>query len=292
MVRFLLVCIFPVFIICNIFLFCAPVVSFNDVYKQNKIQLITPSVNLQNPWNDSSVWGNFNTLSSSIVKKKNINPWTGTSFYFGYAGTKGDSNNTNITLGGNFRYLFNEKLFNVLKVNYIFNSNSTSGVTANNYNILNYLIYTFDSYNGMYVMGSYFEDYFSGYDYTAAESIGYRRIIFNDKVQTMSALIGPAGVQRVAPSPPTPEAPSYYYLAANSLVSYKYNITTTSNFSENFGIIVGAEQTMSQSVTAITTQINEHLSMQLNYAWIYNTAPALGKCRSNTQTTMALIYGI
>jgi len=277
---------------CSHLAFSAPVIGFSDVFKQNKIQLMTPTINLQNPWNDSTVWGNFNTVSKAVIEKKKVNPWMGTSFYFGYAGTKGDSNNTNITMGSNVRYAFNEKMFNVFKFNYIFNSSQTAGITANNYTLSDYVIYSFDSYNGVYVMGNYYEDYFSGYNFTATESVGYRRMILNDKTQTLSALIGPAGVQRVALTPPAPGAPSYYYLAANGLINYKYNLSKTSNISETLGVVTGTTQTMSQSVTAITSKLTENMSMQINYAWTYNTAPATGKCRSNTQTTMAIIYGI
>ncbi|MCX5774640.1 MAG: hypothetical protein NTX05_08605, partial [Fusobacteria bacterium] len=124
----------------------SPLIKFSDVYSKTKVTLVNPSSNLQNPWGDASIWGNFNVVSMDLKKKKEINPWTGTTFYVGYAGTTGDSFLTNLTMGSTARYTFSYDLFNVLKLNYMFNSSQKSGMTANNYNITNYLIHTFDSY--------------------------------------------------------------------------------------------------------------------------------------------------
>ncbi|MCW8855233.1 MAG: DUF481 domain-containing protein [Gammaproteobacteria bacterium] len=73
--------------------------------------------------------------------------------------------------------------------------------------------------------------------------------------------------------------------------NYKYTISENAVFSEDILVESGDENTHSESVTALKTKINGNLSSKISYTVKRNSDVAVGTEKTDTVTTVSLIYG-
>lgn len=139
--------------------------------------------------------------------------------------------------------------------------------------------------NFLFVMISYEDDRFSGYDYRVTEVVGYgRRVIETPKV-IFDLEVGPGARQSKLDSGDT-ESETMVRGAAK----LGWNISDNSKFTEELSTDVGEDVTITKSVTGLTANINGSLATKLTYT-IKNTSKVPpGFEKTDTETAVTLVY--
>ena len=79
-------------------------------------------------------------------------------------------------------------------------------------------------------------------------------------------------------------------LTANFNTNYVWNFTEKSSFSQNLSVIASKETILTQSDTALTTNIYKHLDVQISYMILHTTNPVDNKHNLNTTLSVNMIY--
>jgi putative salt-induced outer membrane protein len=133
---------------------------------------------------------------------------------------------------------------------------------------------------------AYEDDHFSGYKYQMTEAIGYGRRLLDEPNMKLDLEVGPGARQRKVEATNETEKEGL----VRGAVNYLWNISETSNFTENLSTEVGKDVTITKSVTALVAKINSSLASKVTYT-IKNTSkvPA-GIKKTDTETGVTLVY--
>jgi putative salt-induced outer membrane protein len=138
-----------------------------------------------------------------------------------------------------------------------------------------------------YALGllTYEDDRFSGFEYQAKAVLGYgRKISFGDNM-TLKLEIGP-GDRRFKPDNSPSEDDGFVYLAAK----YLWDITPTSNFTEDLTAEYGNKQDEWRSITALSAKINTSLAMKISFTVKYLDVVPAGNDHYDRETAVTLVY--
>ena len=163
------------------------------------------------------------------------------------------------------------------------NSSDQKVSTAERYLLSGQSSFKMGPKNFFYVLVSYEDDRFSGYDYRVTESVGYGRRVIGEPQLTLDLEIGPGARQSKLDSGQT-EDESMVRGAAKLM----WKVSNTSKFSEDFSTEVGEDVTVTKSVTALSAKVNGSLSTKLSYT-IKNTSdvpPGFEKTDSEMAVTL------
>jgi putative salt-induced outer membrane protein len=165
------------------------------------------------------------------------------------------------------------------------NSSDQNVSTAERYFLSGQSSYKIGKKNFFFVLVSYEDDRFSGYDYRVTESIGYGRRVIAEPGLTLDLEIGPGARQSKLDSGASEDE-----LMVRGAAKLAWKISKTSKFSEDFSTDVGEDVTITKSVTALSAQVNSSLATKITYT-IKNTSdvPA-GVEKTDTETAVTLVY--
>ena len=133
----------------------------------------------------------------------------------------------------------------------------------------------------------YEDDEFTGFVYQSSISLGIGSRFIESDVHVFDASAG-LGYRR------TKDALTMLIHEDGILkleANYKYTISESAVFSEDLLVESGDENTHSESVTALKTKINGNLSSKISYTVKRNSDVAVGTEKTDTITTVSLIYG-
>lgn len=138
-----------------------------------------------------------------------------------------------------------------------------------------------------YVFGqiNYEDDRFSGYDYRAAELLGYGR----DLLKTDTLLINAEASAGMRQSK-LDNGGSDDEMIARLLGHLNWKISDTSTFDEELTIEPGEEQTIYKSVSGLKVKINTSLAMKAAYTLKHTTDVPVGVRETDSETTLTLVY--
>lgn len=148
--------------------------------------------------------------------------------------------------------------------------------------------------NGYYLFNAftYDKDRFSGYQYQASYAIGLGRRFIDTATQTLDLEAGP-GYRTQCLEPDD----SYFDCQNNedSAIAriagkYKWKISDTASFSQNVSSEIGEENTSLRSETSLTSKINDHFAMRLSYLLTRDSEVPAGTHKTDTETTVSLVY--
>ena len=163
------------------------------------------------------------------------------------------------------------------------NSSDKSVATAERYILSGQSSFKMGPKNFFFVLASYEEDRFSGYDYRVTESVGYGRRVIGEPQLTVDLEIGPGARQSKLDSGGSEDE-----AMVRGAAKLMWKVSDTSKFTEDFFTEVGENETVTKSVTALSAKVNGSLSTKLSYT-IKNTSdvpPGFEKTDSEMAVTL------
>ena len=163
------------------------------------------------------------------------------------------------------------------------NSSDQNVSTAERYLLSGQSSFKIGPKNFFYVLVSYEDDRFSGYDYRVSESVGYGRRVIGEPGMTLDLEVGPGARQSKPDSGKTEDE-----MLVRGAAKLAWQVSDTSKFTEDFSTEVGEDVTVTKSVTGLSAKVNGSLSTKLTYT-IKNTSdvpPGIEKTDSEMAVTL------
>jgi putative salt-induced outer membrane protein len=176
---------------------------------------------------------------------------------------------------------------------------SDDGVkTANRWELFGETDYNFSPKTFLFGAGRYEEDEFSGFEYQATLSggvgrkfidrektklvgtagVGYKRLETRDSFDDAGLLIEEGGVDEE--------------MIFRGTMDFDHRLTETTSVIDRFITESGADNTYLQNDLAVQVKINAVLALALGYSVRHNTDPPSGFKKTDTLTTVNLVYEI
>lgn len=198
--------------------------------------------------------------------------------------TSGNTRNTNINGTANLGYE-NEKWREAGRLE--LTRNRSDGVdTAERYFAQAKTDYKFDPNNYAFLLLSYEDDRFSGYDYQAVESIGYGRSVLKGPAVKLDLEAGVGDRQSRQSDTKEEQSEGLLHLAG----IFDWTISEQATFREELSSDIGQDVTVTSSLTSLTTQVAGNLAAKLTFRVrsISDVPPDVDK--TDTETTINLVY--
>ena len=167
------------------------------------------------------------------------------------------------------------------------NSSDQNVSTAERYMLSGQSSYKMGAKNFSFVLLSYEDDRFSGYDYRVTESVGYGRRVLGEPELTLDLEVGPGARQSKLDSGKTEDE-----MLLRGAAKLAWAVSKTSKFTEDFSTEVGEDVTVTKSVTGLSAKVNGSLSTKLTYT-IKNTSdvpPGIEK--TDTEMAVTLVFDL
>ena len=145
------------------------------------------------------------------------------------------------------------------------NTDSETGIestTSEKYSATAKADYKLSEDNFLFVTADYNDDRFSGFEFQSTLSAGYGRNLFENEKQKLSAEFGP-GIRYFKLSPVLGiRTPSDDESLVHAAAYYIYTINEQAALSQDIIVDTGDDVTISESITALKTQIAGRLAMK------------------------------
>lgn len=157
--------------------------------------------------------------------------------------------------------------------------------TAESYELAGRSEYLLDKNDYLFGSLRYQDDRFAGYDRRTTEVLGYGHQFLKRSDMHLKGEFGVGGRQTKYTDGTTDEEG-----IVRIGLDYKWNISKTSSFGEVVYVEHGDNNTYTESVTELTAKINNSLAMKVGYTVKHNSDPQPGFKKTDTQTTVTLVY--
>ncbi len=147
------------------------------------------------------------------------------------------------------------------------------------------LDYRLDEDRGLFSRLAYEDDAFSGFDSQTDLTFGYNQTLFRRDNLLIEGDIG-AGVKRIEVTDGDTTTDALVLLAGK----LAWNISDNALFSQALSFEIGEDLTTSRSETALETVIVGDLAMKLAVAVRHNSEVPIGKDKTDTESTVTLVY--
>jgi putative salt-induced outer membrane protein len=209
-------------------------------------------------------------------------PWTGT-VRLGYLSTTGNSETENMNFAFGVGYALGNSAHTL--------AGSAVGVsereqtTAEAYTLGWKSTYDFTEFDYLFGRVDWLKDKFSGYDQQLSESVGYGRRLINHGNQFLSVEIG-AGARQARLRDGQSENEAIIRLGAN----YQYQFNDSAQFNFDLGVQTGEENTFTEAVSALKTNLVGSLAAVISHTVRNNTEVPAGSEKTDTVMSVALEY--
>lgn len=174
----------------------------------------------------------------------------------------------------------NESTFNVVHARDAGTTSSSRFVITNKTD--------YDLNDKSYLLGAlrYDRDRFSSFRYQGTVSLGYGRRLITTEQHRLRVELGPGF--RFAEIRDTGETENE--MIARAFADYRWRISETATFTNRLLIESGADNTFAENSTGLTLAVNSRISMKTGFAIRHNTDVEPGRKRTDTLTTINLVY--
>ncbi|MBK6597500.1 MAG: DUF481 domain-containing protein [Proteobacteria bacterium] len=139
----------------------------------------------------------------------------------------------------------------------------------------------------------YEDDRFSGFDYQASATTGYGRKFINTDDTKFVGEIG-VGYRRLKTlaqiGPPILASETSGNAILRGFLGYETKLTDTTSLIDKFTVEAGSDNTFMSNVFALQVKMNDAFALSLGFDVRYNTDPPAGLKKSDTLTTVNLVY--
>lgn len=181
----------------------------------------------------------------------------------------------------------------------LYASSEPDGTSAQRWEVFEQTDYNFSPRDFWFGAARYEDDRFSGFEYQAIVSAGYGRKFINTDVTKFT---GTAGVgykffetqdafdevtgALIAPGESDSE------VVFRGTLDYDHKFTPTTSLLDKFVVEAGANNTFAQNDLALQVKMTDVLALAVGYSVRYNTDPQVGFEKTDTLTTINLVYEI
>jgi putative salt-induced outer membrane protein len=178
-------------------------------------------------------------------------------------------------------------------------SSDEEGKTANRWETFGELGWKFTERNFVFGAGRYEEDEFSGFEYQATLSGGVGRRFLDNPTTTMVGTLG-AGYKfletRDAFDEETgaliEEGDSSSEVVFRSTLDFEHKFTATTNLVDKFIVESGVNNTFVQNDISLQVKMTDVLALAVGYGVRHNSNPPAEFKKTDTLTTINLVYDI
>jgi len=158
--------------------------------------------------------------------------------------------------------------------------------TAEKYFISGQSNYTYSKHMSLFARGSYEDDRFSGFEYQGTAIVGLgRRFLQETPTMTMD-IEGGVGIRGFQEEGSASDSEGIVRVMGK----YVWNFREKSRFSQELSSDIGDQFSVSKSITNLTAQLMGNFAINLGYTVKYTSEVPLGKQKTDTETTINLVY--
>lgn len=209
-------------------------------------------------------------------------PWSGKAS-LGYLSTSGNSESLNVSAAAELQYVSGrwDHLAEVSAVG----AQQEEQTTAEAYLAAWKSKYSFTENNYLFGRVRWQKDKFSGYDQQMSETVGYgRRILHSDR----QLLNGEAGIGLRQSD--LRDGTSENEMILRGSLDYTLQLSENAEFTQDFLVESGSDNTFMESVTAVTASLVGELALKASYTIRRNTSVPVGSEKTDTFTAISLEY--
>ena len=209
-------------------------------------------------------------------------PWGG-SVSFGYLGTSGNVENSN--LNGKFEVSYTSGKWVHTAAGYAINATESGDTTSESYGGSWKSERTLTEPNFVFGLLDYRKDRFSGFPKQFSQTVGYGRRIIDTGTHFLNGEIG-AGARQLETADGIDD--NGFVVRASAL--YKWQFSETAAFTQDLIVEAGENNTYLESVTAINARLIGNLALVASYTIKNNSDVPIGIEKTDTFTALALEY--
>lgn len=209
-------------------------------------------------------------------------PWSG-KISLGYLATTGNTENSN--LNGNFEVGYaTGKWVHVLDA-YSINATENKQTTAEAYGAGWLSRRSLTGKNFLFGRLNYRNDRFSGFPTQFSQSAGYGRRVINTAAHSLNLEVG-AGARQSERADGLNEDD----FIVNGRLAYKWTFSETANFTQDFVVEYGEENTYLESVSALRARLIGQLALVASYTVKNNSDVPVDSVKTDTWSALSLEY--
>ncbi len=139
-----------------------------------------------------------------------------------------------------------------------------------------------------YLLGAvrYDRDRFSSFSYQATVAVGYGRRLINTDTHRLKAEVGPGW--RFAELRETGESEDELIL--RGFLDYRWNISDTAQLTNRLLVEAGDDNTFAENTLGVSVAVNSRISLKTGFSVRHNTDVDSGRKKTDTLTTVNLVY--
>ncbi len=208
--------------------------------------------------------------------------WTA-SAELGYVATSGntDTDTLNLRANATIDQALWRHSFEVTSLN----ASDQNGDTAQRYTLSAQSDYKLEPPDYLFLKINYEDDRFSGFKYQATQALGFGRRFIDDVTLKLDLELGPGARQTKTDDGVSEE--EALLLAAAKL---DWDVSETAKFTEVLTLETGEDTRITKSVSGLSTQIDNNLSMKITYTYKRTSDVPVGFDKTDTETAVTLVY--
>lgn len=181
----------------------------------------------------------------------------------------------------------------------LYASSDPDGATAQRWEVFEQTDYNYSPRDFWFGAARYEDDRFSGFEYQATLSAGYGRKFIDTDVTKFTGTAG-VGYKFFETQDVLDEVTGALLEPGDSdsevvfrgTLDYDHKFTATTSLLDKFIVEAGADNTFAQNDIALQVKMTEVLALAVGYSVRHNTDPPLGFEKTDTLTTINLVYEI
>jgi putative salt-induced outer membrane protein len=176
---------------------------------------------------------------------------------------------------------------NTLGFNAVYAADSVN-TTSQRWELLGQSNYKFDAHNYLFGGLRYEDDRFGGYQSQATLSAGLGHLFLDSAGTSLSGQVG-LGYKRTEKRVPADTVSSLAYLGA---LDFRHAFNPSTTLLNKLSVEVTSDNTYAQNELALEVKMSDKLALAVGYAVRYNTDPPPAFKKTDTLTTVNLVYQI
>jgi len=202
----------------------------------------------------------------------------------GYVGTTGNTRTDTFNARVDMTHE-KDKWRNNLAANTFYSKNSDLK-TAEKYFISGQSNYSYSQHMSLFGRASYEDDRFSGYEYQTTATVGLGHRFLDARPSMTLDLEAGGGIKGYQEEGRNSETEGILRLAGK----YVWDFREKSKFSQELSSDIGEQFTVNKSITSLTAQLRGNFAINLGYTVKYTSRVPEGKKKTDTETTINLVY--
>lgn len=209
-------------------------------------------------------------------------PWSGTA-RLGYLSTSGNTDTDNVNARFELGYAPGRWKHSGFAAG--IGAREEDRTTAEAYELGARTTYDFNEFDYLFAQASWRKDKFSGYDQQISESVGYGRRLINTQRQHLNVEIG-AGARQAKLRDGASRNEAILRFGSD----YEYRFNDFAAFNVDLAVESGSDNTFSEAVAAVRTQLLGRLALVVSYTVRNNSSVPVGTSRTDTYSALSLEY--